>query len=93
MLDSAGALERGYRYEADATERALRDRCADNDIGLIGGVDQPARISSFPVPVVMARRAGLSAGTAEAAEIRGQPPFGPLSFGVFLSWPLPCFSR
>jgi hypothetical protein len=29
-----------------------------------------SRISSFPVPVVMARRAGLSAGAAEAAEIR-----------------------
>ena len=59
----------------------------------IGPYRDASRISSFPVPVVMARRAGLSAGAAEAAEIRGQPPFGPLSFGVFLSWPLPCFSR
>jgi hypothetical protein len=36
LLDSEGALERWYKYEAEATERALRDWCAENDIRLIG---------------------------------------------------------
>jgi hypothetical protein len=35
LLDSEGALERWYRYEADATERALREWCAENDLQLI----------------------------------------------------------
>ena len=35
LLDSEGALERWYRYEAEATEKALRDWCAENDIHVI----------------------------------------------------------
>ena len=34
LLDSEGALERWYKYEAAATEKALRDWCAENDIQL-----------------------------------------------------------
>lgn len=34
LLASEGCLERWYAYEADATERALRDWCAANDIQL-----------------------------------------------------------
>jgi len=34
LLDSEGALERWYKYEAEATERALRDWCAENGIQL-----------------------------------------------------------
>ena len=47
LLDSEGALERWYTYEAEATESALRDWCADNDIQLIGGNgDSTARPAS-----------------------------------------------
>ena len=35
LLDSEGALELWYKYEAEATEKALRDWCAENDIQLI----------------------------------------------------------
>lgn len=35
LLDSKGALERWYKYEAEATEKKLRDWCAENDIHLI----------------------------------------------------------
>jgi hypothetical protein len=35
LLDSEGALERWDRYEADATEKALKDWCADNDIRIV----------------------------------------------------------
>jgi hypothetical protein len=35
LLDSEGALERWYKYEAEATGKALRDWCAENDIHLI----------------------------------------------------------
>ncbi len=42
MLDSQGALTRWYKYEAEATERILRDWCADNDIELIGGTRDTA---------------------------------------------------
>jgi len=35
LLDSEGALERWYKYEAEATESALREWCAENDIQLI----------------------------------------------------------
>jgi hypothetical protein len=34
LLDSEGALERWYKYEAEATEKALRAWCAENDIHL-----------------------------------------------------------
>ena len=50
LLDSKGALERWYRYVADATERALREWAADNHVQLVEGdvgsaaqpVDAPA---------------------------------------------------
>jgi len=42
LLDSEGALERWYKYEAGATERALRGWCAENDIQLIGGIGDSA---------------------------------------------------
>jgi hypothetical protein len=42
LLDSEGALERWYKYEADATEKALRDWCADNDIQLIASSETSA---------------------------------------------------
>jgi hypothetical protein len=35
LLDSEGALERWHEYEAEATDRALRDWCAENDIHLV----------------------------------------------------------
>ena len=42
LLDSEGVLERWYKYEAEASERALRDWCAENDIQLIGGIEDSA---------------------------------------------------
>jgi len=42
LLDSEGALERWYKYEAEASERALRDWCAENDIQLVGGIGDSA---------------------------------------------------
>jgi Uncharacterised protein family (UPF0158) len=41
LLDSEGALERWYRYEAEASEKALRDWCAENDIRLVGASEIP----------------------------------------------------
>ena len=34
LLEAEGCLEKWYAFEADATERALRDWCAANDIQL-----------------------------------------------------------
>lgn len=45
LLDSEGALARWYKYEADATERALREWCAENDIHLIAGNENCCRPS------------------------------------------------
>jgi hypothetical protein len=35
FLESKGQLEKWYRFEADAHEKALREWCADNDIQII----------------------------------------------------------
>jgi hypothetical protein len=35
FLDSEGALDKWRAYEEEATERALREWCEDNDIELI----------------------------------------------------------
>ena len=35
LLHSEGALERWYKYEAEATEKALREWCAESDIHLV----------------------------------------------------------
>jgi len=35
LLESEGALERWYQYEAEATDKALRDWCVESDIHLI----------------------------------------------------------
>jgi hypothetical protein len=35
LLESQGQLEKWYRFEADAHEKALREWCADNDIQII----------------------------------------------------------
>jgi len=42
LLDSKGALERWYTYEAEATEKALRDWCAKNGIRFIERDGEPA---------------------------------------------------
>jgi hypothetical protein len=42
LLDSERALERWYTYEADATEKALRGWCADNDIQLVASSGESA---------------------------------------------------
>ena len=42
LLDSEGILERWYKYEAEATERALRDWCSENRIQLIENIGDPA---------------------------------------------------
>ena len=48
LLDSQGALERWYRYEADATERALREWAADNDVQLVEVDGRSAANPSMP---------------------------------------------
>ena len=50
LLDSQGALEQWYKYEAGAIERALRDWCAENDIRLIGGNENSARGAARRLP-------------------------------------------
>jgi len=64
LLESEGALERWYKYEAQATERVLRDWCAENDIQPIGTasestaqpVDAPDRLPAGPRPPPNSRR-------------------------------------
>jgi hypothetical protein len=42
LLDAEGCLDKWYAFEAEATERALRDWCAANDIQIVEGDDEPA---------------------------------------------------
>ena len=41
LLQSEGLLEKWYDFEAEATERALRDWCAENDIQIVEQNDGP----------------------------------------------------
>ena len=58
LLASEGALERWYKYEAEATEKALKEWCAKNDIHLIeGNGDSAAQLDVAPDPCKPASRA------------------------------------
>ena len=39
LLASEGYLEKWYAFEADSTERALRQWCTENDINVVGNKD------------------------------------------------------
>jgi hypothetical protein len=40
LLASEGILETWYAFEAESTERALRDWCTANDISVMGNEEQ-----------------------------------------------------
>jgi hypothetical protein len=42
LLASEGCLDKWYAFEAESTERALRDWCTANDISLIGNEERSA---------------------------------------------------
>jgi len=42
LLVSEGSLDKWYAFEAESTERALRDWCTANDISVIGSEEQSA---------------------------------------------------
>jgi hypothetical protein len=42
LVESEGMLEQWYKFEADATERALREWCAENDIQIVEQNDGPS---------------------------------------------------
>ena len=42
LLASEGSLDEWYAFEAESTERALRDWCAANDISVIGNDERSA---------------------------------------------------
>jgi hypothetical protein len=42
LLASEGCLDKWYAFEAESTERALRNWCADNDINVIGNEERSA---------------------------------------------------
>lgn len=42
LLESEGLLERWYTFEAEASERALRDWCVENDIQIAEQSDVPS---------------------------------------------------
>ena len=39
LLESEGLLEKWYNFEAESTEKALRDWCAENDIRIVENND------------------------------------------------------
>src|SRR5258706_4849209 len=42
LLASEGCLDKWYKFEAEATERALRNWCTENDINVIGNEERSA---------------------------------------------------
>ena len=42
LLASEGCLDKWYEFEAEATERALRNWCTENDINMIGNEERSA---------------------------------------------------
>jgi hypothetical protein len=42
LLDAEGCLDRWHTFEAEATERALRNWCAENDIQVVESDDEPS---------------------------------------------------
>ncbi len=42
LLESEGVLEKWYKFETEAVDKALRGWCAENDIQLVGNGDEPS---------------------------------------------------